>query len=79
MRLVMFALVSNQGTACSETAVCAGCVTDVVLDSLALRAGSDVDFSRGFIDCSENDALECSICRRDVEGNVQPLDIVGGD
>ena len=61
----MYALVTDQGTAAAETALCAGCVGDPENIGYAREQGSQADdiinLDR-FDDCSQNDALECCIC-----------------
>jgi hypothetical protein len=58
----MFALTTTQGTAMSETALCATCLTDTRQRDAALDAADqalDWDGDKEFKDCSDNDALEC--------------------
>lgn len=59
----IFALVTNQGTACSETALCENCLntTNTTKVRQSVKKEVDIDFS-SFIDCSGNDALECVEC-----------------
>lgn len=61
----MFALVTYQGTAAAETAICSECA-EVTTFYAAARADSDVDKERGFVDCTDNEALQCS-CGATVE------------
>lgn len=58
----MFALTTTQGTAMSETALCATCHADPRQRHAALDAAdqtSDWDGDKNFKDCTGNDALEC--------------------
>lgn len=58
----LFALVTDQGTAAAETCLCENHI-DVNGFSLACRqADIDVRMSKGFVDCSENEELECIVC-----------------
>ena len=61
----MFALISEQGTACAETALCQQCYAVPGGRAYASEMGSqadDIPNVTEFHDCSENDALECCIC-----------------
>lgn len=59
---MMYALVTKQGTAAAETALCHRCFQNDSSREFAKRsAGEDVD-TRGWLDVSENDALECVSC-----------------
>lgn len=65
-----FALVSDQETAAAETALCGTCYNkkenrDYVREMAS--QSSDVNPESGFVDCSQNDALECSICGEENE------------
>ena len=57
----MLAMVTYQGTAASETALCDDCfsVTSYYAEQ---RADEDVDKQRGFVRVDDNDQLECSSC-----------------
>lgn len=58
----MYALTTTQGTAMSETALCATCHADPRQRDAALDAAGqalDWDGDKDFKDCSGNDALEC--------------------
>lgn len=66
----IFALVSNQGTACPETALCSQHMTSDNKD-LSVRVsqigfgktGPDAaDIARGFVDCTGNENLACQAC-----------------
>jgi len=67
----MYALLSNQGTAMAETALCAEHVADEDCRFEAFGnapAGSDPDsapLDADFEDCTGNDALSCIICGRE--------------
>lgn len=60
----MHAMVTQQGTAASETALCDDCFTTSAAFDAERRADDDVDKQRGFIDCAGNDALVCTSCGR---------------
>lgn len=58
----IFALTTVQGTAMSETALCATCLADTRQRDAALDAADqalDWDGDKNFKDCTGNDALEC--------------------
>lgn len=66
----IFALVSNPGTACSETALCAAHMTKDEQE-LAVRVSQigwgkagpyAADIANGFVDCTGNETLECQVC-----------------
>jgi hypothetical protein len=58
----MFALVTHQGTATPETAICSECA-EVTTFYAEQRADSDVDKQRGFVDVTGNEAIdECTSC-----------------
>lgn len=66
----MFALVTDQGTAASEAALCWMHVDDPVANINArkqARAAGDIPdpFGAQFIDCTGNDALRCYVCGND--------------
>lgn len=73
----MMALVSRQGTACAETAICNICYEDDDLRTSARYAGrgdiSDID-NDAFVDCTPNDALQCVCCGRGATTMRQLLD-----
>lgn len=72
----MFAFVSDQGTAMSETALCARCYPTMenrVLAEEQARATSDWD-QQGWHNTSGNEALVCLTCGRDNEGNLHLQD-----
>ena len=59
----MFALLTDQGTAASETALCGIHVNDSTATTAALvEAREDVPLPQDFNDCSGNDALRCIVC-----------------
>lgn len=66
----IYALVTDQGTATSETALCSVHMTPEHMRFVQEQANeSDIDFERGFVDCSGNDELTCNVCGR---GTVVP-------
>jgi len=60
----MYAYVTNQGTAMSETAICNRCVGDSLnVAKITVVAGNAEDYnSDDLMDCTGNDQLECQIC-----------------
>ena len=61
-RTKIVAMVTDQGTAADETAVCEDCATPArMLERLEARH-KDVDQRRGFTDVSENTAIQCQYC-----------------
>lgn len=63
---LIWALVTEQETATTETALCAEHLKSESARSQAIAsADTDVDVDRGFVDCSGNDQLACIVC-----GNV---------
>ena len=61
----MYALLSDQGTACSETALCNECYKDSENRAYAFEqaaSSDDIPHPWDFVDCSGNDALDCCIC-----------------
>ena len=69
----MYALLSDQGTACGETALCGKCYETVGNRDLARKGATDPlhagdpAISEAFTDCGDphnggNDALLCCIC-----------------
>ena len=69
----MYALVSDQGTAMHETALCNTHYKDPDERNVALEMGEaagDADPSLEFRNVSENDALSCLICGA---GNLEEL------
>jgi uncharacterized protein with PIN domain len=58
----MFALVTNQGTAAEETALCLTCATPTRKKKYEEEAESDVSIIDGWQDVTENDALGCNEC-----------------
>ena len=71
----LFALVSSQGTACSETCLCARCDSPrarAVIDAAAARDPSpDAPISGSWRDVSENDHLCCVRCDVDNSGHKE--------
>ena len=57
----MYALVSDQGTATHETAICNACFTPDNKEVLVKNAPDDV-VDRTWHICADNDALECVVC-----------------
>ena len=66
----MYALLSDQGTACHETALCEECYADEENQGYAREQGSqadDIPAPNNFEDCGNplddgNDALSCCTC-----------------
>ncbi|HUU88688.1 MAG TPA: hypothetical protein VMX17_13185 [Candidatus Glassbacteria bacterium] len=61
----MKCLLTDQGTAASETGLCDKCYLDSANQGYAREMASqsdDVDPTRDFVDCSGNGAVECCIC-----------------
>ena len=61
----MKALVTEQGTATQETALCDLCYPKPENQGYAREMASrtdDINPESKFVDCSGNDALECCIC-----------------
>jgi len=74
MKLKMFALVNDQGTACSETALCEKHLTDenkaMVLRQL--YGLDDIADKQTWHDCSGNDGLYCNDCGLGIYGEPEP-------
>lgn len=70
----MYALVSDQGTAMSETALCASCYAVSANQGYAEDQGRMADDwdRNGWHNCTGNDALLCVVCGRDDEGTLAP-------
>lgn len=76
------ALVSSQGTACTETCLCESCDSPrrrAKIDrESAIDLSPDAPVSGSWTDCSENDVLYCSVCGIDNSGHKEvqtsPLD-----
>jgi hypothetical protein len=67
----MYALLTNQGTAAGESALCERHHADSGLRDEArvlTNAGGDVDVTQPFVDCTGNDALQCIACETDDGG-----------
>ena len=60
----MRCLVSNQGTATAETALCLKCYTfkNKCFARQQAAQTDDIDPNGDFEDCSENDCIACCIC-----------------
>lgn len=63
----MYALLSDQGTAAIETALCERCMGDPKMSKQARQQAeqsslNDVPPDAPFRDCTENDALQCIGC-----------------
>jgi hypothetical protein len=58
----MVALVTDQGTAAAETALCTTCATPDRRKLYEEEAKSDVSVMDGWQDVSDNDALSCNKC-----------------
>ena len=61
----MKSLLTDQGTAAAETALCKNCYPDEANQGYAREMASqadDIDPESNFVDCTGNDALECIIC-----------------
>lgn len=69
----MFALLSDQGTAMSLTALCDRCVTTLANCTTARNtAAAEGDWNgHDFVDCTENEALSCQSCGRVVHAVVR--------
>ena len=55
----MFAMVTKQGTAASETAICSKCVNFTLIFP---KVSDDIDVNVGLVDCSGNSELVCWRC-----------------
>ena len=65
----MIALLSDQGTAMAETALCETHNKGLTCARVYAEATSIPDWDgRGFRDCTGNDALQCVICGATGEG-----------
>jgi len=65
----MNALVTKQGTATTETALCNSCfLYDENTDYAREMASQtdDIDPASEFMNCNENDALNCIICGKNI-------------
>ena len=61
----MKTLVTNQGTATPETALCETCYLDKANQGYAREMASrtdDIDPKGNFVDCTGNEAVDCCIC-----------------
>ena len=59
---LFYAMVSNQGTACAETGICEHCFSSENQAKAMAWAGGDVDFGRGFVEVTGNEAISCQFC-----------------
>ena len=59
----IYALVTDQGTATPETALCSAHMTPEHMRAMQEQASeSDIDFERGFVEATGNDELVCNVC-----------------
>ena len=61
----MKTLVTDQGIATSETALCESCYSDIANQNYAREMASrcdDIDPKGNFVDCTGNEAICCCIC-----------------
>ena len=58
----LFCLVTASGTGCAETCLCEGHATPENKRLAEVNADKDVDVSKGWQDCSENNWMECISC-----------------
>lgn len=64
-----YALLSDQGTACDETGLCAVCIEDEDAKTRAASYGyDDIDKDKGFVDVTGNNAIYCTQCGLAPEG-----------
>ena len=61
--MAIYAMVTDQGTAASETALCGEHFTPENKDACVIGADDDV-IIHSWKDCTGNDALRCNICGR---------------
>ena len=62
MAAVIYAMLTEQGTAAKETAVCTLCVATLLFNGRCLIPIPDDVVDTTLIDCSGNDELKCVIC-----------------
>lgn len=65
MSRVLFALTSQQGTACSETAVCSVCSKPEVqkkIEEGRCKGHPDDPIAGTWVECTQNEALKCIVC-----------------
>lgn len=77
MRCNMKTLVTEQGTATPETALCEQCYLNKANQGYAREMASrtdDINPENKFVDCSENEAIECCICGKDIFGNIADIE-----
>ena len=68
----MFAMVNDQGTGCAETGICNRCYGDSAsLAFAASRAWGDIDRSKGFVDVTGNEAIDCVVCGAEAEEEIE--------
>ena len=69
----MRTLLTEQGTATPETALCETCYPNNANQGYAREMASrtdDINPKSDFTDCSENEAVQCCICGKDIFGNI---------
>ena len=66
----MITIPSEQGTATYETALCTKCDSPINRKYAREQAVNtdDINPTDDFVDCSENDAIECCICGNGIYG-----------
>ncbi|MGA2259416.1 MAG: hypothetical protein ABSG53_32480 [Thermoguttaceae bacterium] len=68
-------MLSDQGTAASETALCEECYSDEnreYASNMRSPILNDIPEPTAFRDCSGNDALYCCVCGRGADGAPAP-------
>jgi len=63
---------TEQGTGNSDTALCKICFLKPENQAYAREQASmtdDINPTDNFVDCSDNDAIDCCICGNDIYGN----------
>jgi hypothetical protein len=68
----IFAKVTNQGTAASETAMCEFCIRNAGLRQ-TLGQLTNPELEPEWVDCSGNPELRCQVCGRDA--SVQEVEL----
>ncbi|KKN99064.1 hypothetical protein LCGC14_0143110 [marine sediment metagenome] len=65
----MFALITQQGTACGETGLCAKHFTPENKTEAEHQTGitSDLGLPNSWTDCGDNDAIYCVVCGEGVK------------
>lgn len=64
---MIYAKLTDEGTAAAETALCPDDYTPTNRGTFA--AAADTDVTGPWRDCTGNDALRCQVCGKDDEGN----------